>query len=266
MVDRWDIARVVADCERYWKATGVPRQAAAEMRLELELHLAQAAAEGRSVETVLGDDVAAFAETWAAEYRTAQPPGRWDEIVRGEQQARRRRRRELAAYGIGAGALVVAAAVAGRQQGGTDVDNEIWRWVWTAFAVFMGIGEIFTAGFFLLPFAIGAAAAAVLAWIGVAVLAQWLVFFGVSLASLVYLQRFIRHQDEADQPAVGANRWKGASGVVLRDIDPVDGGMVRVDNEQWRAVTERDPIPEGTRVRVVDVRGTRLVVTPIDET
>lgn len=265
MVDRWDITRVVADCERYWSKTGVPRQAVSEMRLELEQHLAEAAADGRSVEAVLGGDVASFAEAWAAEYRTAQPPGRWDEIVRGERQARRRWRRELGAYTVGAVALVVAAGVAGGQGGGSDMDNEIWRWLWTAFAIFMGIGEIFTAGFFLLPFAIGAAAAAVLAWIGVSVLAQWLVFFGVSLASLVYLQRFIRHQDTADQPAVGANRWKGATGVVLQDIDPIDGGMVRIDNEQWRAVTEADPIPQGTKVRVVEVRGTRLVVTPIDD-
>ncbi len=264
MADRWDIARVVADCERYWKETGVPRKAVAEMRLELELHLAEALADGRSVEAVLGTDVASFAETWASEFRAAQPAGRWDEIVKGERQARRRRQRELAAYAVGAVTLVVAAGVAGRQ-GGSDVENEVWRWLWTGFAVVMAIGEMFTAGFFLLPFAIGAGAAAVLAWIGVSVLAQWLVFFGVSLTSLAYLQRFIRHQDEADQPAVGANRWKGATGIVVRDIDPIDGGIVRVEGEEWRAATEGITIPEGTKVRVVEVRGTRLVVVPLDE-
>ena len=76
------------------------------------------------------------------------------------------------------------------------MDNEIWRWLWTVFAIAMGIGEIFTAGFFLLPFAIGATAAAVLAWTGVSLLAQWLVFFGVSLIAIVYLRRFIRRQDD----------------------------------------------------------------------
>lgn len=264
MADRWDIARVVADCERYWTETGVPRRAVAEMRLELELHLAEAVADGRNVDTVLGADLPSFAESWASEYRTAQPPGRWDEIVRGEMKTKRTRRRELAAYVIGAATLVVAAAVAGRQ-GGSDVENEIWRWLWTGFAVVMAIGEMFTAGFFLLPFAIGAGAAAVLAWIGVAVLAQWLVFFGVSLTSLAYLQRFIRHQDEAEQPAVGANRWRGATGIVVREVDPIDGGMVRVEGEEWRAATEGTTIPEGTKVRVVEVRGTRLVVTPLED-
>ena len=64
------------------------------------------------------------------------------------------------------------------------MENETWRWLWTGLAVVMGIGEIFTAGFFLLPFAIGAAAAAILAWLGVALLPQWLVFFGVSTVCL----------------------------------------------------------------------------------
>ena len=67
------------------------------------------------------------------------------------------------------------------------MDNEVWRWLWTIFAIVMGIGEIFTAGFFLLPFAVGAAAAAILAWFNAAILAQWLVFFGVSIFSFAFL-------------------------------------------------------------------------------
>ena len=93
------------------------------------------------------------------------------------------------------------------------MDNEIWRWLWTFLAIVLGVGELFTAGFFLLPFSIGAGAAAVLAWLGANLLAQWLVFFGVTVASLAYLRRFIGRQDEGEQPRVGANRWIGSSGV-----------------------------------------------------
>lgn len=145
------------------------------------------------------------------------------------------------------------------------MDNEVWRWLWTIFAIVMGIGEIFTAGFFLLPFAIGAAAAAILAWADVAVLAQWLVFFGVSILSLVVLRRFISRQDEGEQPKVGANRWVGVRGIVLEDIDPQSGaGMVRVATEEWRA-TSQMPIAKDARIIVTEVRGTRFVVEP-DET
>jgi membrane protein implicated in regulation of membrane protease activity len=128
----------------------------------------------------------------------------------------------------------------------------------------MGIGEIFTAGFFLLPFAIGAVAAAVLAWLGVALLPQWLVFFGVSLFALVYLRRFITRQDEMDQPAVGANRWNNSKGVVLEAIDPVAlTGMVRILGEEWRATSD-SPIAAGVQVVVKEVRGARLFVAPLE--
>lgn len=144
------------------------------------------------------------------------------------------------------------------------MDNEVWRWLWTIFAIVMGIGEIFTAGFFLLPFAIGAASAAILAWAGTGILAQWLVFFGVSIVSLAYLRRFITRQDEAEQPKVGANRWVGAEGIVLEDIDPHTGaGMVRVATEEWRA-TALQPIPKDARIIVNEVRGARFVVDPLE--
>lgn len=144
------------------------------------------------------------------------------------------------------------------------MDNEVWRWLWTVLAVVLGIGEIFTAGFFLLPFAIGAAAAAILAWIGAAVLAQWLVFFGVSIFALAYLRKYIVRQDEGEQPRVGANRWVGEMGLVLEDIDPHTGaGMVRILNEEWRAKALA-PIETGARIVVMEVKGTRLVVERIE--
>jgi len=160
------------------------------------------------------------------------------------------------------GAVVAAVAVAG--QGGNDVDNEVWRWLWTIFAVVMGIGEIFTAGFFLLPFAIGAGAAAILAWAGAAVVAQWLVFFGVSVFALAYLRRFITRQDEGAQPRIGANRWVGMEGVVIADIDPINGeGMVKVEMQEWRA-TASQPVPTGQKIVVTEVSGARLIVEPLE--
>ena len=144
------------------------------------------------------------------------------------------------------------------------MDNEVWRWLWTIFALVMGIGEIFTAGFFLLPFAIGAGAAAILAWFDVLVIAQWLVFFGVSIFSMAYLRRFIERQDEGEQPVLGANRWVTKPGIVLEDIDPHSGaGLVKVDTEEWRATSDQ-AISKGTRIVVVGVSGTRLLVEPIE--
>jgi len=255
---------VLANIVRYWRETGVPAPAIAEMRLELEQHLTQATGEGRTLEDVIGPDVAVFAESWAAEHRRRRTStATWLEVQTGKASRSRQTKREMTLVGLGSAAMVAAAAVAG--QGGNEVDIEIWRWLWTGFAAVMAIGEIFTAGFFLLPFAIGAGGAAVLAWVGAGILAQWLVFFGLSIVSLVYLQRFIRRQDEEDQPKVGANRWVGEVGLVLEDIDPRSGeGMVRILREEWRASAPQT-IPAGERIVVTDVQGARLIVELLED-
>lgn len=255
-----DNETVITEVEGYWLEAGLRTEEVAEMKSELAQHLIDAAADGRNVDEVVGDRVE-FAESWATE-RMGRPVVRWQDVQSGQTRKERASRRDLVLYGIGTAAVVAAAAVAGI--GGSDMDNEVWRWLWTIMAVVLGIGEIFTAGFFLLPFAVGAAAAAILAWIGAAVVAQWLVFFGVSIFALAYLRRFIGHQDEGAQPRVGANRWVGEEGVVLEEIEPHTGaGMVRILNEEWRA-TAPQPISANSRIVVTEVQGARLVVERLE--
>ena len=140
------------------------------------------------------------------------------------------------------------------------MDNEIWRWVWLGLAVVMALAEIVTAGFFILPFALGAAVAFILAWLGAAVALQWAAFVVLSIASLIFLQRFT-NKDDDEQPPVGANRFVGKMGLVLEEVDRIAAeGRVRMETEVWRATTEGDPIAAGTEVRIVGVVGSRLVV------
>ncbi|WP_419840243.1 NfeD family protein [Candidatus Poriferisodalis sp.] len=141
------------------------------------------------------------------------------------------------------------------------MDNELWRWVWVAVAMVMGIGEIFTAGFFLLPFALGAALAAAAAWLDLHGAVQWLLFFGGTAVSMLILRRFMGRQDRPDDLPVGANRYVGMDGRVIEDIDLVENtGRVRVESDEWRAVADSGPIEEGSLVRVTALRGTKLLV------
>lgn len=261
MSEGQDVTGLVAECERYWQAAGIPPAAVAEMSLELRQHLEAAVADGRSVESVVGDDPTAFAAAWAAEYRDA-PEDAPSSPPAPTTSERTSGGMVVTAYLVGALALVLAVVAIARE-GAAEVNDPMWRWLWTGLALVMGIGEIFTAGFFLLPFAIGAGVAALLAWLGVGVLAQWLAFFGVSVIALAYLRRYISAQDDAEVPRVGANRWVGAEGVVLEEIDPLAArGLVRVEGEEWRATTEGERLPAGTLVVVTEVRGARLVVRP----
>lgn len=56
-------------CGRYWELRGIANAPRNEMQLELEHHLFQAAMDGKSPETVVGPNPAAFAEAWAREMR-----------------------------------------------------------------------------------------------------------------------------------------------------------------------------------------------------
>ena len=149
-------------------------------------------------------------------------------------------------------------------------ESAIWAAIWFAAAAAFGIGEIMIAGsFFLLPFAAGAIAASVVSLVGLHFLVSWLVFALVSAGSFFAMRPLARRLD-ANAPqieGIGANRLLGSSGIVLAPISATPGiaGMVKVGTEEWRADT-RDgvAISAGTKVRVLEVQGTRLVVEPAD--
>jgi membrane protein implicated in regulation of membrane protease activity len=146
---------------------------------------------------------------------------------------------------------------------------EDWRWVWIVATAVFAIGELTSPGsFFMLPFAIGALVATVLAFLGVDIVIEWLVFVGVSLAVLVALRPLAHRLNRSvDDTGIGSRRLLGHTAMVLRDI-PAGGdvGLVRVDREEWRAQsTDGSAIPSGTAVRVADVQGTRVIVAAVDQ-
>lgn len=146
---------------------------------------------------------------------------------------------------------------------------DVWRWIWLVAAVAFALGEMSAAGsFFLLPFAIGAAVAAVLAFLGVNLTIEWLAFLALSAATFAAFRPLARKLDR-DAPAdgVGAKRLIGEHATVLVDIPGRgdDLGLIRVHREEWRAESgDGRPIRKGTTVKVVEIRGTRAVVFPLD--
>jgi membrane protein implicated in regulation of membrane protease activity len=143
---------------------------------------------------------------------------------------------------------------------------ETWRWIWLAAAVVFAGGELAVAGsFFLAPFALGAAVAALLAFLGVGLLGEWLAFVAVSFGTFAALRPLARRLDEGEPTAgIGSRRLIGQSGNVLEAIPAGlhELGMVRVHREEWRAETAGgEGIEAGALIQVVEQRGTRLIVT-----
>ena len=140
-----------------------------------------------------------------------------------------------------------------------------WTWFWVLLAALLVVGEIFTAGFFMLPFGIGAAASALLAWLGAGLPLQWGAFVVVSVGMLLLLKRFAdRVTRDAVDLRVASDRVLGKVGVVLETVQPHGiTGRVRLGTEEWRAESEGEQeIKEGTAVEVLRIDGTHLVVRP----
>lgn len=140
-------------------------------------------------------------------------------------------------------------------------------WIWMAFAAVFIISEIFTAGFFLLWFGIGAVVAGILAVLGISAGWQWGAFIGISAILFTISRRFAERFTIKQPSGVGADRFLGEKGIVLEEIDAIrNTGIVRLRNENWRSDSyTNEIIPAGKRVEVVKVVGTHLVVKTLSE-
>ncbi|QIA27549.1 hypothetical protein DYI95_008470 [Thermaerobacter sp. PB12/4term] len=77
------VTEAVDSCVVYWVAAGLPRPQIDQMAAELRTHLEQAAAAGKSVEAVIGDDVARFAEEWLKAVGRHRPG--WERLLAAAQ-------------------------------------------------------------------------------------------------------------------------------------------------------------------------------------
>lgn len=141
--------------------------------------------------------------------------------------------------------------------------SNLFVWIWAALAIIFFVAEVFTMGFFLVCFGIGAVVAALLAVLGVGVIWQLVVFVVVSLVALAFLRPLaVRMTTHVANPG-GIDRVIGKQAVVLEEINPHSAtGRVRIEREEWRADTYGPAIPKGSLVVVMEVTGTRVMVAP----
>src|SRR5271165_2132749 len=124
--------------------------------------------------------------------------------------------------------------------------------LWLVAAALLGIGEMHSGGLYLLPFAIGAALAAVVALLGVGALLSGVVFLVTSVIVVGALRPVARNHRRLPPPIrTGAAALVGHRAMVLERIANEEGvGCVRLDNgEVWTARSYGDDVFEvGDRV------------------
>jgi membrane protein implicated in regulation of membrane protease activity len=136
--------------------------------------------------------------------------------------------------------------------------------IWLIAAVVLAVAEVMNLSFFLFPFAIGAAAAAVVSLVGLGTpvaLVVFAVFTALSFGIVRPIAR--RHLSTPPQIRTGTAALVGRQAIVLERIANDEGvGCVRLDGEVWTARSWDDDqtFEPGTRVHVMEIRGATALV------
>ena len=140
--------------------------------------------------------------------------------------------------------------------------------IWLIIAAIFAFAEVFTPGFVLLWFGVGALAAALLALLGVDnIAAQIIVFLIVSvalvIASRTILERFFGRRGDSPPLRSGAETMIGQIGTVVESSrGPLNEGAVKVYGSVWTAFPAEGewPLKEGDSVSVERIEGNSIYV------
>jgi membrane protein implicated in regulation of membrane protease activity len=136
--------------------------------------------------------------------------------------------------------------------------------IWLVVACLLGLGEMHQGGFYLAPFAMGAALATIIALLGVGAALSGVVFVIASAIVFTTLRPVAqRHRRLPPSIRTGAAALVGKHALVLERIANDEGvGCVRIDSEVWtaRSYDEDAVIDVGERVDVVEIRGATALV------
>ena len=137
--------------------------------------------------------------------------------------------------------------------------------LWTILGVILIIAEVFTLGFFLLWFGIGAFVAAIFGFLGFPFVVQFAAFAVVSVVltimSRTLFAKYFRHDENSMKSGVDALPGKIGT-VTTASQGALDEGAVKVFGSTWTAfpIDGESLLIEGEKVEVVEVKGSSIYV------
>ena len=141
--------------------------------------------------------------------------------------------------------------------------------IWLVLGVALILAEIFTLGFVLLWFGVGAIAASLASMAGAGLLWQFIVFavvsIGLTAMSRTIFASYLSHREE-DRVKMGIDSLPGQIGTVaLPSKGALREAAVRVYGSTWTAFPAdgESEFAEGEKVEVVSVKGSSIFVRRI---
>ena len=144
--------------------------------------------------------------------------------------------------------------------------NQLVWILWLVLGIGLIVAEIFTLGFVVLWFGIGAIAAALVGILGGGFFLQFLVFAVVSISltamSRTIFSKYFSHDDKEAMKS-GVDSLPGKIGTVATaSKGALNEGAVKVFGSTWTAypVDGESALVEGEKVEVVEVKGSSIYV------
>lgn len=140
----------------------------------------------------------------------------------------------------------------------------IWAIIWLVLIVVFFVMEAATVQLISTWFAVGSLAAMIVALLGGELWLQILVFLTVSCVLLALLWPMVRKHLKPKLVATNADALVGRVCAVTEDIDPMEGGRVKLGDVTWSARTEtEEPIPAGSHVKILRIQGAKVIVEAV---
>lgn len=150
------------------------------------------------------------------------------------------------------------------------MDN-LWI-LWVILGVILIVAEVFTSGFVLLWFGVGALAAALAGLVGVDSPAlQFLIFaavsIGLTVASRTIFVNYFSREKQGDSLRSGVDALPGKVGTVVSSSKgAMNEGAVKVFGSTWTAYPApgEEPLEAGERVQVESIQGASIYVRRVE--
>lgn len=128
------------------------------------------------------------------------------------------------------------------------------------------VGEIFTLGFLIFWFGIGALFAMIVSFFTTNIIIQTTVFLITSTIFILATKPLVKKFVDVKKTNTNVFSIIGKKALVIKDIDPIhSSGQIKLNGEVWSAETENDEIiKEGSEVEVLKINGVKAIVKLVD--
>ena len=141
----------------------------------------------------------------------------------------------------------------------------MWQF-WLIIAGLFFVGEIFTLGFLIFWFGIGALFAMIVSFFTTNIIIQTTVFLITSTIFILATKPLVKKFVNVKKTNTNVFSIIGKKALVIKDIDPIhSSGQIKLNGEVWSAETENDEIiKEGSEVEVLKINGVKAIVKLVE--